>query len=82
MLDFTDQFFDVINNSKVLRKKLKQTLLYLESDIKADNIKQRQQLVDLIDRDPTLADEDAILAHDLELIKQLENERLKEKIQD
>ena len=71
----------MLNNSLVLRKLLKTTLLYLETDIKADNTYQKQHLLSLIERDHTLVEEDEILAYDRERIKQLEDEKLKERIQ-
>lgn len=59
---------------------LKITLLYLETDIKAENQVQQKQLNSIIERDSTLAEEDVLVAFDIEKIKQLKNEKLKERI--
>ena len=70
MLDFLDHYFEVLTSKKVLRLTLCKVLVYLENDIRYDNLAQQKQLVSLIERDPTLQDDQLNLEFDKARIKE------------
>ena len=69
MMDFCDKYFNFLANNT--RKKLKECLVFIEYDIKMDATDQKKKLVSLLERDPSMLEEDLMREYDKELIKEM-----------